>query len=111
MEEVMKKQVSEVKKIEKKKEKQALIKKKKEKLQMTDAAKRKNYLKQIGQFLDSPFQHDQMFAIYFIASECRDNMKNQDDVIGMLFYDRIFNRIMKDPFDRDWDKIDLMETI
>jgi hypothetical protein len=82
MEEIRKIHIKEIKQAEMKQNKELKIKKKKEKMMMSDEVKRKNFIKQLGNFLDSPFYYDKRFAMGFIAAECRDNMENFEDVIN-----------------------------
>ena len=81
MSELRSKNLSQIKKGEKKLIKEVQRKKQKEKMLMTDDVKRKNYIKQLGKYMDSPFQGDRMYAISFIASECRDDMLNQEEIV------------------------------
>ena len=70
---------------------------------MTDEAKRRHFTKQLEKFINSPFPEDRRFVINFISHNCRDEMKNFEDIINLLFYDKIYNLILDDPFEYDWE--------
>lgn len=44
---------------------------------------------------DSPFKQDQKFALGYVAQMSRDKMEERDDVISSVFYDRIFNILLR----------------
>ena len=56
---------------------------------------RTHFIKQLEKFLKSPFEEDQKFAILYINQLVKDNYEENQDIVELLFYDRIFNLILK----------------
>ena len=75
----------------------------KAKMAMTDEAKRRHFTKQLEKLINSPFPEDRRFVINFISHNCRDEMNSFEDIINALFYDKIHNLILDDPFEYDWE--------
>ncbi len=54
------------------------------------------YTEKLISFIDSPFKDDKKFAIVHLAAVTRDNLSQNEETVGALFYDRIF-KVLMDP--------------
>jgi hypothetical protein len=55
--------------------------KKLEKYKQTDESKKKQYIAQLEDFLDSPFENDQRFCLVHLSQLSRDDLEGNEDVI------------------------------
>lgn len=50
---------------------------------------------QLSQFFNSPFRDDRRFVIFYLAQMTRDRVEQSKDLINHLFFDKIFNLLLK----------------
>jgi len=65
------------------------------KIEKTEASKMKTVLELLNNLFHSPFKDDRRFTIKYLAIETRDRLKQSKNLVESLFFDKIFNIIVR----------------
>ena len=63
---------------------------------------KKEYIKQLNDYFNSPFKSDKVFVLEYLSQITREKMSEHEDVIDKIFYDGIYN-VLINPNEDPWN--------